>query len=110
MNTDILGMASSMGDMSALGELAGAGFVAIIILFVLYIAFIAVIIWLWYLVAREFYRIAKEKGFPQKKYLWLTFLFGMLGMLLVVALPDRGAKLQIEIPAAPAVESQNTPV
>ena len=49
------------------------------------------ILWIiWYLVSQEFYKAAEAKGFPDKKYLWITFFFGALGALLVVALPDRG--------------------
>ena len=42
-----------------------------------------------FLVANEFYKIAAEKGFDEKKYLWLSFFFGLAGYLLVIALPDR---------------------
>ena len=42
-----------------------------------------------YLIAREFYRVAEMKGYTQKKYLWLPFLLGAVGYMLVIALPDR---------------------
>lgn len=48
----------------------------------------ALLFWIQYLIAREFYVIALAKGHPQKKYLWLPFFLGMIGFLLVVALPD----------------------
>lgn len=52
---------------------------------------------IWYLISNEFYKAAEKKGHPQKKYLWLTFFFGMVGILLVIALPDRGqVSAQIE--------------
>ena len=52
--------------------------------------FIALAIWIIYLVAKEFYKVAQAKGHPQKKYFWMCFLLGVVGYLLVIALPDRG--------------------
>lgn len=41
----------------------------------------------------EFQKIADEKGYgDSNKYFWYTFLFGIYGMLLVIALPDRNLK------------------
>lgn len=49
-----------------------------------------VALWLaWYL-ANQFYEVAKEKGFTDRKYLWICFWLGAIGYLLVIALPDRG--------------------
>lgn len=42
-----------------------------------------------YLVAIEFYVIAQSKGHNSKKYFWFPFLLGIIGYLMVVALPDR---------------------
>ena len=44
----------------------------------------------WYFFSTMFYELAVMKGFPEKKYLWLTFFFGLVGAVLVAALPDRG--------------------
>ena len=41
------------------------------------------------LLANEFYDIASKKGFTESKYFWYSLLFGILGFMLVVALPDR---------------------
>jgi hypothetical protein len=41
------------------------------------------------LISLEFYKIAEMKGHPERKYLWLSVLLGIIGYLLVVALPDR---------------------
>ncbi|MBO5555792.1 MAG: hypothetical protein J5927_01275 [Oscillospiraceae bacterium] len=56
-----------------------------------------------YFVAREFYKAAVMKGWPQKKYFWFSFLLGLAGWLLVAALPDRGG------PALTAFESDDLP-
>lgn len=50
---------------------------------------IAVVLVIQYLIAKEFYEAAAAKGYTAKKYLWLSFLLGMVGYLLVIALPDR---------------------
>ena len=50
----------------------------------------AAVVWILWLVAKEFYVAAKAKGYYEKKYLWICFLLGVIGYLLVVALPDRG--------------------
>lgn len=54
------------------------------------LAIAAAAIWILWLVAKEFYVAAKAKGYYEKKYLWICFLLGVIGYLLVVALPDRG--------------------
>lgn len=53
----------------------------------------------WY-IANCFYEIACMKGFHDRCYFWLPFLFGIVGYLLVVALPDR--KKEKETPSKPA--------
>lgn len=42
-----------------------------------------------YFIGKEFEYIAKEKGYPDKKYFWWTFLLGAVGIPMVIALPDR---------------------
>ena len=46
---------------------------------------------LWYFVAAEFRRIAAMKGHEETRYFWWTFLMGPVGMLMVVALPQKAA-------------------
>ena len=49
-----------------------------------------VALWLAGYLANQFYEVAKEKGFTDRKYLWICFWLGAIGYLLVIALPDRG--------------------
>ncbi len=42
-----------------------------------------------YFAADEFQHIAEMKGHKERKYFWWAFLGGPIGMLMVVALPDR---------------------
>lgn len=46
-----------------------------------------------FFISRWFYTAAKEKGHQQKKYFWICFWLGMVGWLLIIALPDRGGVL-----------------
>ncbi|MBQ9685907.1 MAG: hypothetical protein IJV41_05060 [Oscillospiraceae bacterium] len=43
-----------------------------------------------YFAAREFYKIAEDKGYHGRKYFWWAFLLPLVGYLLIVAMPDRG--------------------
>ena len=49
----------------------------------------ALVLWIDYLIAKEFYFAAQAKGYYEKKYLWICFLLGAVGYLLVIALPNR---------------------
>lgn len=40
-------------------------------------------------IAYIFYTIAVEKGYDEVKFFFFPFLFGLIGYLMVVALPDR---------------------
>lgn len=42
-----------------------------------------------YLIAKEFYNVAQSKGYYNQKYLWIPFLIGLAGWLLIVALPTK---------------------
>lgn len=50
---------------------------------------------LW--LAREFYKAAVMKGWPGKRYFWLSLLLPPAGWALVAALPDRSAQAGAEI-------------
>ena len=40
-----------------------------------------------YLIAKKFEEIAEMKGHIGSTYFWYTFIFGLVGMLMVIALP-----------------------
>ena len=58
---------------------------------------LVVILILSYMIAEWFYEVAEEKGYHDTKYLWICFWLGIIGYLLVVALPDRGNMQKAEI-------------
>ena len=58
---------------------------------------LAVILFVDYLIAKEFQRIAAMKGHDEKRYFWWTFLTGPLGILMVFALPNWGRPPREEI-------------
>lgn len=45
-----------------------------------------------FFIAKEFYKAATAKGWNSRRYFWLPFLLGLVGYLLVIALPDRGGQ------------------
>ena len=49
------------------------------------------VIVLWYFIGKEFQRIAAMKGHEETRYFWWTFLLGPVGMMMVVALPQKAA-------------------
>lgn len=61
-----------------------------------WIIFLAVIIYiiLAACIASAFKEIAEMKGHDGKAVFWCTFVLGIVGMLMAVALPDRGKQEQ----------------
>ncbi len=53
----------------------------------LIIALIILSLAISYLIAEEFMEISRKKGYSDKKYFWYCFLFGIVGYLMVIALP-----------------------
>lgn len=68
------------------------------------LVFLVIVLWVNYLISREFYRAANAKGFYEKKYLWIPFWLGVVGYLLVIALPTK----RVEVSGF-AEEHQYTP-
>ena len=58
---------------------------------ILYLIILALLIVLQYYVAKQFESVAKDKGYADSKYFHLCFWLGLVGYLLVIALPDRGS-------------------
>ena len=58
-----------------------------------------------YIIAKKFEEIAEMKGHEGRTYFWFTFIFGLVGMLMVIALPNAKA---ITIKTLP--EKQPAPV
>ncbi len=54
------------------------------------------LVWLQICVAKEFQRIAAMKGHTEKCYFWWTLFLGMVGMMMVVALPSNRIEAQQE--------------
>lgn len=63
----------------------------------------AIVLFIEYLIAKEFYSIAQMKGFNETRYFVYPFLLGIPGKLVVIALPDKRQVVQTQAPAtAPA--------
>lgn len=52
---------------------------------------VAFVLWIAMMLASEFYAVAKEKGYSDICYFWYAFLFGVVGYLLIIALPNKNA-------------------
>lgn len=50
---------------------------------------IAALLILDYFIADEFRNIARYKGYCDRKYFWWSFFTGIIGYLMVIALPER---------------------
>ena len=58
-------------------------------LVLLIIICIIVGIYVDYWISKQFYEVARFKGYEEKKYLWISFFFNIVGYLLVIALPSK---------------------
>lgn len=50
---------------------------------------IAALLFLDYFIADEFRRIAMRKGYCARRYFWWCFFLGIVGYMMVIALPNR---------------------
>ena len=52
---------------------------------------IAAVLFVLWLIAKEFEGVAQAKGYYARKYFWMCFFLGMTGYMLVIALPNKNA-------------------
>lgn len=72
----------------------------ILLVLLVCIALVVFGIWLDWFIAKQFSDIAAEKGFEERRNFWIPFLLGIVGYIMIAALPDRGvqtAKIKEEI-------------
>lgn len=60
----------------------------------IYLIVVGVALYIDYLIANEFYNIARQKGYETKKYFWFCFWLGIVGYLMVIALPNLKTNIQ----------------
>lgn len=53
------------------------------------ILIMVLVIWVWYLAARNMARIAADKGYFERKWFHYCFWLGLIGFLMVCAMPDK---------------------
>ena len=68
---------------------SGDSLIALLVLGIL--VFLVIFFWINYLIAKNFYMIAQQKGYAEGKYFHFCFWLGLVGYLMVIALPDRAA-------------------
>ena len=74
----------------------------------LYLVGIVVAIVIDYIIAKTFEEIAEMKGHEGRAYFWFTFVFGLVGMLMVVALPNINSVYISNLPTVYAAPEQKT--
>ena len=68
-----------------------------VLLVLLSIAVFCLMLFFWYWISEQFYQVAVDKGYDDKKYLWLTFWLSGIGIALIIALPDRNKEQTVRI-------------
>lgn len=63
----------------------------------------------WVYICNKFRFAAAEKGYEGRCYFWITFLCGIVGMLLVIALPDKRVSAALERMSPPPVVEKPAP-
>ena len=61
-----------------------------------YLILVGLAIFIGYLISNEFHHIACQKGHTEKKYFWYCFFLGIIGYLMVIALPDLRSRPKME--------------
>ena len=69
----------------------------------LYFVCIIIVLVIDFIIAKNFSEIAEMKGYEESKYFWFTFLFGLVGMLMVIALPNIKEVTIKNMPVKPSV-------
>ena len=76
--------------------------VGLLLPIIIILAVVAALVISWF-VAVEFFRIAEDKGYHERKYFWISFLLGFVGYPLIAAVPDRTVRQSVvsndELPA-----------
>ncbi len=67
------------------------------------LAVIVALLYLQYIIAKEFYSAAVTKGYSNKKYLWYCFFLGIVGYLMVIALPNINSKAKTNSDELPEI-------
>lgn len=77
----------------------------------LYIVIIAAMLYVGYIVAKQFEKIANQKGYGEEKHtLAMCFWLGIVGYLYVIALPDMNFEKRLqESISKPETEQQPKP-
>jgi len=75
----------------------------------LYLLSIAIALVIAYVIAKKFADIAEMKGHEGNTYFWFTFWLGVVGMLMVVALPNKNGVCINNSPTTYVEPKQTTP-
>lgn len=61
---------------------------------IIFLLIAVLILWAWWFLSKEMSQIAEAKGYSAHRYFHICFWFGIIGFLIVVAMPDLKAHEQ----------------
>ena len=65
---------------------------ALIAAMIIPLLLIAIFIFIWFKVAKNMARIAADKGYTERKWFHYCFWLGLVGFLMVCAMPDKNRR------------------
>ena len=84
--------------------------ISIIVFLFVFLLLIAIPLLINIMLALMFKNIAKQKGHYEARYFWIPFFFGIVGYIMVAALPDRGVQNFVQVqPVVPAPVAYSAP-
>lgn len=93
MNSYYFGEVSRVGSDSALrATIENFGPVASIIAILIPLLILVVMLIIWIKAAKNMARIAADKGYPERKWFHYCFWLGLVGYLMVCAMPDKNRR------------------
>lgn len=69
----------------------------IILTAIVVVGLLAGMITIYVLITNAYAKCAQEKGYEKRKYFWLCFFFGMIGYVVVAALPDKALNDRLNV-------------
>ena len=61
-----------------------------------------------YLIAKNFSVFAEDKGYDKKKYFWICFLVAPVGVLMVIAMPNKRLVEKLDLLIGPSKLAEKT--
>lgn len=69
-----------------------SGMLSQLVMIIPAVVILILLVMLWHAVAKNFARIAADKGYTEKKWFHYCFWLGLVGILMVCAMPDKNRR------------------